>query len=392
MHAAKLTTLLPTLLRKGMAFGLSLFFSFFIVRCAQPALTVEDEAQLLAEGAAAYLWAQQAEDGGWHSRTHALLRSGQALTPFILFTLNEADLGKPAGTEDALEFIRQHTNEMGVLGLSDPIIVEYPNYATAYALRALKQVGLPQDAALIRLMRAYLLDQQFDESRAVKPSHPAYGGWGFGETNLPAGSVGYVDLSHTRRILQALQEASIDRDTVYLPNALHFLGQLQHRYLEDSTHLQYADGGFHYSPVVGLANKGKSAILQDTTLFLSYATATCDGVLALLASGEPKDGNLIGDALAWLNKFDALERAEGIPVADPAQWHRVMFFYHLAVRSEVYDQVGWPADAKSQMLQLIKEHAREDGSFVNEEGAPNKENDPLLATTLALTALYYIAK
>ena len=37
--------------------------------------------------AAEYLWNQQAEDGGWHSHTYGLLRSGQALTPFVLDAL-----------------------------------------------------------------------------------------------------------------------------------------------------------------------------------------------------------------------------------------------------------------------------------------------------------------
>ena len=40
--------------------------------------------------AAAYLWRQQAPDGGWHSQTYGLLRSGQLLTPFVLDALPEA--------------------------------------------------------------------------------------------------------------------------------------------------------------------------------------------------------------------------------------------------------------------------------------------------------------
>ena len=37
--------------------------------------------------AAEYLWSQQSEDGGWHSHTYGLLRSGQSLTPFVLDAL-----------------------------------------------------------------------------------------------------------------------------------------------------------------------------------------------------------------------------------------------------------------------------------------------------------------
>ena len=42
--------------------------------------------------AAGYLWKQQAADGGWHSHTYGLLRSGQALTPFVLGALLEVCL------------------------------------------------------------------------------------------------------------------------------------------------------------------------------------------------------------------------------------------------------------------------------------------------------------
>ena len=47
------------------------------VRTAQPAVA----------RAAAFLWGVQADDGGWHSRTYGLLRSGQSLTPFVLDAL-----------------------------------------------------------------------------------------------------------------------------------------------------------------------------------------------------------------------------------------------------------------------------------------------------------------
>jgi len=46
--------------------------------------------------AAQYLWAQQAEDGGWHSRAYGLLRSGQSLTPFVLDALLDQP-DRPAG-------------------------------------------------------------------------------------------------------------------------------------------------------------------------------------------------------------------------------------------------------------------------------------------------------
>src|SRR5437773_8875679 len=85
-----------------------------------------------------YLWSQQGEDGGWHSRTYGLLRSGQSLTPFVLNTLLRVPVGtcqSPSGAVDrALGFIRRNTNPEGAVGKMDPTLYDYPNYSTALAV------------------------------------------------------------------------------------------------------------------------------------------------------------------------------------------------------------------------------------------------------------------
>src|SRR5579862_5479712 len=75
---------------------------------------------------AEYLWQQQAADGGWHSHTYGLLRSGQSLTPFVLKALLQVhpELYPPpaAKVDRALAFIRTHTQPDGALGLAEPDI------------------------------------------------------------------------------------------------------------------------------------------------------------------------------------------------------------------------------------------------------------------------------
>ena len=349
----------------------------------------------LKEQASDFLWAQQGEDGGWHSKTHGLLKGGQALTPFILYVLLQADPGaektRKGDVERAFSFLRSHTNEAGILGRSDPLVMEYPNYATSYAIRLFAEYGDHEDKELAHAMYSYLIDQQFDTSRAIDTSHVAFGGWGFGEVGLPKGQVGYVDISHTRRVIQSLVQAnnhlapsgSLDRTT---QQALHFLHRLQKRGRSSY------DGGFYYSPVVHLANKGTvEKPTSDDPVFGSYATATCDGLLALLAAGASVQSEAIKDAWRWLSDHPVLDYPEGIPLENPAQWHRVMYFYHLSVRAEVYHHMGWPAGSKEAILSLLSTRMLQNGSFMNPEGAPNKENDPLLATSLALIALHYLS-
>src|SRR5438309_10819228 len=97
--------------------------------------------------AAEYLWSQQSDDGGWHSHTYGLLRSGQSLTPFVLEALLEIppDIHPVPQTklDRALAFIRNNTQPDGALGMADPGIPDYPNYSTALAVSALCRVRRP---------------------------------------------------------------------------------------------------------------------------------------------------------------------------------------------------------------------------------------------------------
>lgn len=108
--------------------------------------------------AAQYLWAQQAEDGGFHSTTYGLLRSGQSLTPFVLVALlgvPESELSPPRDAiERALTFIKANTNADGALGLMDETAADYPNYATALAVCAMVKARTPgYDKVIERMCR-----------------------------------------------------------------------------------------------------------------------------------------------------------------------------------------------------------------------------------------------
>ena len=78
-----------------------------------------------------FLWSRQGEDGRWHNQTYDLLHSGQALTPFILYTLLKVppDAGprSAAAVNRAIGFIRRHINDEGVNDVADPDLLKYPN-------------------------------------------------------------------------------------------------------------------------------------------------------------------------------------------------------------------------------------------------------------------------
>jgi squalene-hopene/tetraprenyl-beta-curcumene cyclase len=147
------------------------------------------------------------------------------------------------------------------------------------------------------------------------------------------------------------------------------------------------DGGFFFSPIVLDANKG--AVHQDAqgAFHGSYATATCDGLLALLAAGLKKDDPRVRAARDWLLAHERLEHPEGIPRDTPQDWGQAVYYYHLAVRAEAYAALGLQSRVKDRIVSELAPKQRADGSFKNEKNHLMKEDDPLLATALALVAL-----
>jgi hypothetical protein len=332
-----------------------------------------------------------------------VLRSGQAYTPFALLALLEASKSDPAiegrTVDAALTFIRRSVDRNGSIGLGDPDILEYPNYATAYALRCLVRAGRAEDRPLATRLTTYLLGQQLVESRGILPDSPAYGAWGFGAPLLRPGDPGHVDISHTRAVLQALHEVG-HNDPGPFRKAEAFLRMAQKHPTETRrqpydgpdmgrTAPPRYDGGFYFSPVVLGANKGLTDPGDEThgPGFRSYASATCDGVLALVAVGTAPNDERLASADRWLESYHDLHRPEGIPEIDPEPWHLALHYYHLAGRACAYAALGRPGNWREAIIRILASEQQPDGSFLNTHCILMKEDDPILATSLAVTAL-----
>ena len=348
--------------------------------------------------AAAWLWERQDPDGGWRSGTYALLRSGQALTPFVLHALLEVPEGTcprpPGGVERALEFLRARVGPQGYLGLHDPVVPEYPTYATAFALRCFARAGRGTDRPLIDRLGAALREGQLGSDGAFGIEHVAFGGWGFGVR--PRGGTGHMDVCHTRHVLEALRDAQLTeahlcaRAQVFLrcvqrhpadPRPQPPLGQTARR-----SEIPY-DGGFYFSPVVLAASKGGERTTPSGARYMaSYATATCDGLLALLTAGVPLTDERVRSARSWLRRHARLDRVDGIPEGGAEDWSASVRFTHLANRAEAWRAVGGPGGWQRSLGEALLDAQECDGSFVNDGGFLMKEDDPILCTALGLVA------
>ncbi len=296
-----------------------------------------------------HLLAAQSDDGGWKSETYGLLRRGESLTPLVLTALLESGETVPrAAVDRAVAFVRARIDKEGALGRSDPFAVDYPNYATSLGVHALIRAG----ADGWRPMLAYLRGQQFTEANGWTRDDACYGGWGVGGDVRRPPHPGHVDLSMTRYALEAFQAAGAAASDPALGKAAVFVNRLRN-----------SDGGYCFSTVVEDANKAGSGV--------SYGSATCDAWRALRIVGAPADS-----ARGWLLRRHRADSVAGFESHPDKRWTRGLFFYYAA---------GYPFPDKGLAARLADEQ-RSDGSWRNSEPLV-KEDDPLIATALALRAL-----
>jgi hypothetical protein len=330
--------------------------------------------------AAAYLWQQQAADGGWHSHTYGLLRSGQSLTPFVLeallevpervYPLPRAKVGR------AIAFIREHTRADGALGADDPGIPDYPNYATALAVSALCRARRAGWEEQIRPMVTYLHGQQLTEQNGWERLDPAYGAWGMGGERRIKPVTGHVDLSMTRHVLDALRAAGVlDSDPVF-ESARVFVERCQNY---DPRRADDGDGGFFFSTTEFDTNKAG----HDGTHFRSYGTTTADGILALLAIGRTSSDPRVAAAARWLTSHRDID-VPGFVGPAYQRWPHGLAFYYSAASSEVFRSLH--VTAGSRVADSLRRTQRADGSWANAENLV-KEDDPLIASAFAVRAL-----
>lgn len=330
--------------------------------------------------AADYLWKQQSVDGGWHSHTYGLLRSGQALTPYVLDALltipENASPQQRVKVDRALAFIQKNTRN-GALGVADPSIPDYPNYATALAVSVFCRARRPAWENQVQPMLSYLRSQQFTEQNGWNRNQPVYGAWGMGGGKRTPPNTGHVDLSMTRYVLQALRASGVPPFDPLFDQARVFVERCQNF---DPQHPDNADGGFFFSTTEFDTNKAG----HDRNHFRSYGTTTADGILSLLAIGRAPNDVRIVAARGWLTTHHRSMEVPGFVGEAYQRWPRGLTFYYAAASTEAFEALE--VSSGSAVRDALRRIQRPDGSWSNPEKLV-KEDDPLIATAFAIRAL-----
>ena len=310
----------------------------------------------------AYLFKRQNADGSWTSNTYGLLRSGHSLPPFVLNALLDAGVPKAdARLTKALAFLVPHITEEGALGVTAG---DYPCYATALALRAVVRLH-DQSHPLVPRLTAWLRTQQMSPENGWAESDPAFGAWGIGGQPRRAPNSGHVDLSMTRHVLEALAQAGIPTADEAMRNARVFVRRCRN-----------ADGGFFFSTVETGANKAG----EDSTGYLAYGTTTADGLICLLSTGAPDTA----PSLAWLRRYDHPALPPGFATAARRRYAEGLRYYYADAAVRAFRAAGLRRSVP--FAAMLEKAQRPDGSWSNPEVLV-KEDDPLIATAFAVSAL-----
>jgi hypothetical protein len=328
----------------------------------------EEQASPLERG---LLWLakKQHDDGSWRGEEIAVLRPGPAMTAFVLYSMTRLPEKLRGDYSErmnrAARYLESQINADGIVGMTTEG-PDYPNYATALtvlAFASLKPAGA--DASVARMV-AYLKRAQLDETEGWTRAEPEYGGWAFGGPPQPKPNAHRLDISMTRFALEALSAAAVPADDPAWDRARKFLAECQNfgRGARD-------DGGFRFTTLRPSQNKAG----EDG----SYGSATADGLISLRAARGSKDR--IDAAEAWIRSRFTADRCPGFAPDHPRPWADSLLGYWLASVGRLADASG-----KTAIARVLIVRQRQDGSWVNPSDLM-LENEPILATTLAVLAL-----
>jgi A-macroglobulin complement component/prenyltransferase/squalene oxidase-like repeat protein len=384
---------------------LALLLLVAAVGCSQPQAPASSREQGIKDGVA-FLLKQQSDDGAWRSDVYATFKDGTALTPLVLCALQDSaeSADTKAARQKASEWLAKMARPDGTIDEGKEGI-PYQVYTAALTVTALSHSENKEHTKARDAWLKYLLDRQLTEQNGWHHEDKQYGGWGYypGMPRKPAPGQSVPgqhllesNISATAFALDAIAAAKGWDETtaVFLLPESYVL----RRYQND-------DGGFHFVHDDPVRNKaGASGTGPDgRPRFHSYGSATADGArLAWWCDSawrqpDPPGAVMVrGNAPAflkaqwWLEKHFTPDRHPGtyIPTHEPNR--NAVYFYYAASVAKTFRLLGvkevYGRPWAEQLAEALLAKQLPDGSWANPVDLV-RENDPIVATAYALTAL-----
>ena len=231
-----------------------------------------------------------------------------------------------------------------------------------------------------RKLEQLLIDAQLTEQHGIKPDSIHYGGWDLESAQGAAGDqLKGSNIALTALCLEALSQSMLDGASAAVDRAKQWVLGAQN-----------ADGGFVFHP--WRSHPGNKAMWEDEkeqSKAYSYGTPTCDGLRCLLYTGFKPDDKPVTAGAKWLVDHPEVKYVPGFEEkAKETGWREGLRFYYYFTQAQALPLL--PNDEanrrRTELKKILVSEQKDDGRFQNE--APRMfEDDPLLATSLAIAAL-----
>ena len=326
--------------------------------------------------AVSFLIGRQHADGSWKSDSYGAFKDGRALTPLVCLALHR-DGSDPAqaALAKAMPWVEARTTSVAEL---------FPIHNASWLLQL--TTGSQEHTALRDAMTKRLRQLQLNASIGWDREHPYFGGWSYAPRARRAAQetapFQQPNLSASVLAVAGLSAAGIGVDEPVLREALQFLRRCQNLPGGDGApQSKFDDGGFFQLHDDPSRNKAGAAGTDSDgkTRQRSYTSATADGLRGSVMCGLGMDDPGVGAAVRWLDKNLNLDDVPDLRhyAAYSAASAESMLPTRAAAR-------GW----RDQVATRLMKDQRADGSWHNPAGEM-RENDPLVATALAVLALAF---
>ncbi len=333
-----------------------------------------------------FLASRQAPDGAWRSARYAAFRDGDALTPVVLWAVQDKP-GAEAIIESGVRRLERLTDAQS--RREEPWMeLRYPLFTASYAAQVLARAG---DGGRARVWTGLIERLRTSEELGWPSGDPACGAWGDApappQFTRPVPDMLAPNISATALATQALCAAGNARAA---QSARPFVERCQN--FRSIPGDEVDDGGFFFAIDDPVRNKAGMAGVDTSghRRFHSYGSATCDGLLALHACGLPGDHPRVVAGLGWL-------RRNGDRLSPGGEWspgrgsaRESLVYYHAQALAAVLGMLApsapWAASYRLTSAAELTARQLSDGSWQGE--APDScEDEPLLATAFALRSL-----
>lgn len=317
------------------------------------------------EKAIDYVFSKQKPDGSFRSELNVSMSGGQVLTPFVLYAISFCDPSytkkHSTSIEKAMQFLKSQIDSDGGIGFRTEA-PEYPTYAMTLAILALRKLDPKFNTEKIV---AKLKSVQLVETLGWDEKDPEYGSFDYGGPLAKKPFYNRPDISKTAFAIEAINNPNDES----VKKALKFVNKVRNK---------DKDSGFFFT------TSERESFMNKAGIGVSYGTATCDGLRALVCAGI--NDNSVTAALNWLKSNLSVEIPGGFKTADQKTFALGMIFYWTFSISWIHSKFKLDAEFIKKLKNKLISMQKPDGSFQNEFGIM-KEDDVLIATPLSIIAL-----